>query len=65
MSTNKKESRGGPGRGQGRKPEPGIERTVKMRFLSVAEYAKIIRETTPRQRAEIILASLTALAGDL
>jgi len=55
----------GPGKSLGRPPEPGIERLVKMRFERSEEYAKIIKETTPRQRAKIILSWLAENAGDL
>jgi len=63
MTENKKW--GGTREGAGRPPEPGIERLVKMRFDSSEEYAKMIKETTPRQRAKIILSWLAENAGDL
>jgi len=50
---------GGPGRGQGRHKEPGYQKPVKMRFLNEAE-EEAIKEFTPRQRVEILLAAASA-----
>lgn len=53
-----KTTHGGPGRGQGRHKEPGYDKSVKMRFLTGEEEEAIIKEFTPRQRVEILLAAL-------
>jgi len=52
-----KQTWGGPGRGQGRHREPGYDKPVKMRFLSQDEEVAL-KEFTPRQRVEILLAAL-------
>ena len=51
---NKKSTHGGPGRGQGRKKEPGYTVTTKARFLSAEEQA-LWNSLSPRQRVEIVL----------
>ena len=50
---------GGPGRGQGRHEEPGYSKTVKLRFLDEEEELAI-KQFTPRQRVEILLAALSS-----
>lgn len=53
----KQNTHGGPNRGQGRHKEPGYERIAKIRYLTEAEEAELIKaKLTPRQRAEILLA---------
>lgn len=54
-----KTTHGGPNRGQGRHEEPGYSKVVKLRFLNEAE-EETIKEFTPRQRVEILLAALSS-----
>jgi len=48
--TNRPHGRGGPGRGQGRKPEPGWVLRLQIRVYTPDEEAAI-RALTPRERA--------------
>lgn len=60
MGATKKATHGGPDRGQGRHEEPGYSKAIKLRFLSEDEEA-LIKQLTPRQRVEILLAWLKSL----
>lgn len=69
MDVNK--THGGPGRGQGRKKEPGYTVTTKARFL-IAEEQERWNSLSPRERVEIVLEWLenqgckpTPLAADV
>jgi len=49
-----KKTWGGSGRGQGRKPLPGYEKTTKARFVDEQE-EKLWNSLSPRERVEIVL----------
>lgn len=51
--------RGGPGRGQGRHPEPGYQKLVKLRFLNKQEESEVGR-LSPRERVEALVAAARA-----